>query len=344
MKPTEASSSRQSVSPRPESGDQRNSPPWQQEETKSPEREDRFTERMEYDRRSPEEGYGRNRTPSPDRSYQQRSPEQGYYRRKSSGEKNNSAERDYSRRRSPTPERYRRSAIGKYSQYGRRSSVGEEYSRQRSPSPERSERSPSPKYSEERQRNTEEENYRRTSPGRNPRSPSGKKDDYARRDSTGSYQTVKIKRSDLQEIRSKYSLRYKEKEPIQEAEEEDKSKIYKYSSNMRNEKPRSPEKVRSSSAGSSVHVRDSYGRSSTQSGGQARSRGRRSRREEWKAPESPKSSKLTAKERYSRRKSYDHSRSRSVSPLPDLSRVRSSGYGYSSSQQGSFRLMPAVDT
>ena len=43
-----------------------------------------------------------------------------------------------------------------------------------------------------------------------------------------------------------------------------------------------------------------------------------------KNPESPRRSKLTAKERHARRKSYDASRSRSVSPLPDLSRVTSS--------------------
>ena len=73
------------------------------------------------------------------------------------------------------------------------------------------------------------------------------------------------------------------------------------------------------------------------------------------------SSKLTPQERYARRKSYDASRSRSVSPLPDLSGVRSSGYGgneretfyrerdtsyhgrESGAQQRSFRLMPSVD-
>ena len=77
------------------------------------------------------------------------------------------------------------------------------------------------------------------------------------------------------------------------------------------------------------------------------------------------SSKLTPQERYARRKSYDASRSRAASPLPDLTGVRSSGYGGNErdnfyhgrererdtsyhgreygAQQRSFRVMPSVD-
>jgi len=66
---------------------------------------------------------------------------------------------------------------------------------------------------------------------------------------------------------------------------------------------------------------------------------------------------LTAKERYTRRKSYDASRSRAASPLPDVSRVKSTGYGvvdrnyvrgkHSRGKKDSgrsFALLPPVET
>ena len=85
-----------------------------------------------------------------------------------------------------------------------------------------------------------------------------------RRGSADSFQTVKIRRSDLDEIRNRYSLRFKDKEGAQKKEEEEEeekvednksniSKYSKYSSNMRRK-----EKARSSSAGSSVQSRGNY--------------------------------------------------------------------------------------
>jgi len=66
---------------------------------------------------------------------------------------------------------------------------------------------------------------------------------------------------------------------------------------------------------------------------------------------------LTARERYARRKSYDASRSRAASPLPDVSRVKSTGYGvvdrnyvrgrHSKGKResgSSFALLPPVET
>ena len=195
---------------------------------------------------------------------------------------NRFSERIDNERNSPSPERNSMSPSRKFSN-NRQFSPEETYARA-SPS---SERNPSGKYSYfNREESPEEENARQTppSPSRGQIPSSWNNYNFERRDSTGSYQTVKIRRSDLEEIRARYSLRYKDREPIPEKveEAEEKSNIYKYSSNMRNERPKSAEKPRSSSAGSSIIVRDSYGRSSTPTADKSRSRGRKSKREEWK--------------------------------------------------------------
>ena len=77
----------------------------------------------------------------------------------------------------------------------------------------------------------------------------------------------------MDEIRNRYSLKFKDKEGTPEEEEKvDKSNIYKYSSNMRKDKARS----------SSVPSRDSYGRASTQSAEKRRPKDPKSKRDEGK--------------------------------------------------------------
>ena len=75
-------------------------------------------------------------------------------------------------------------------------------------------------------------------------------------------------------------------------------------------------------------------------------------------PEGGAQSKLSPHERYSRRKSYDAHESRAISPMPDFSHVRSSGYGAGApprerseareqtyrGQGRGFRVLPDVDT
>ena len=81
--------------------------------------------------------------------------------------------------------------------------------------------------------------------------------DYGRRSSTESFQTVKIKRSDLEEIRRKYDLRFKDRNQNTMSEDnrmdsstrqsDSRDNFYKYSSNMRNSSGQS-RATRSSSA------------------------------------------------------------------------------------------------
>lgn len=100
--------------------------------------------------------------------------------------------------------------------------------------------------------------------------------DYGRRSSTESFQTVKIRKSDLDEIRRRYDLKYKNRESAKlAADSDERSNIYKYSSNMRNmtgggsrnsSEPNSGGADRSQSdhrrSNSADSVRDSYGRQS----------------------------------------------------------------------------------
>ena len=191
------------------------------------------------------------------------------YIRRSSGERRTP---DKNERRSPetrSPEksvdRYRG---GTSDEYGRRSSFGQRSPEKRSPekryqerrSPER--RSPERRYQERRsseRRSPDRGVPDRKSPGR--RSPDlyerrddrygrleseKKSSDYGRRSSNESFQTVKIKKSDLDEIRRKYELRFKEKNQNEilednrrdtghrEIDSRDNSNIYKYSSNLTN--------------------------------------------------------------------------------------------------------------
>ena len=227
------------------------------------------------------------------------------YIRRSSGERRTP---DKYERRSPetrSPEksvdRYRGGTSDKY---GRRNSFGRRSPEKRSPesryqerrSPET--RSPERRYQERRsseRRSPDRGVPDRKSPGRRSsesrfqerRSPDlyerrddrygrleseKKSSDYGRRSSTESFQTVKIKKSDLDEIRRKYDLRYKEKNQNElsednrmdtghrEIDSRDNSNIYKYSSNLTN----STDSGRSISTGSSSAERrskiDSSGR------------------------------------------------------------------------------------
>lgn len=76
---------------------------------------------------------------------------------------------------------------------------------------------------------TGKDDYSRRSPERREESPKKEERKYGRSSSAESFQTVKIKKSDLNEIRRKYELKLK-----QNVIESAKSQAYRYSSNMRN--------------------------------------------------------------------------------------------------------------
>ena len=304
MKPTEAAT-RKSVSSRSESADLREKyPNWyenQENNSESGRTSDNqnstdydYKEINYYDRthsperstRSPSgnnEGRRYDRKSSLDRK--QRSPSRKKYDynddRKSSPNNDYSPERN---QRSPlrnkydyndadsSPERKRRSPSGKKYNYINYKKYNYNDGKS-SPTPERKQRSPSRnRYNYNDRRTSPDDYHRKSSPERNHRSP----DDYrVRRGSTDSYQTVKIRRSDLDEIRNRYSLKFKDREESQKEEEEtNKSNIYKYSSNMRRGK------ARSISAESSVQSRDNYGRPRSQSGGRRRTKENKEKREE----------------------------------------------------------------
>ena len=188
-----------------------------------------------YERRSPEKSSDRYQGGTPDK----------YGRRNSFGQRypeKRSPERRYQERRSPerrTPERR---------------SPERRSSERRSPdrgSPERGfpdRRSRGRSSSESRyQERRSPDLYERRDDDRYGRPESEKKSsEYGRRSSTESFQTVKIKKSDLDDIRRKYELRFKEKNQNtisednrmdsghREIESRDNSNIYKYSANMTN--------------------------------------------------------------------------------------------------------------
>ena len=147
---------------------------------------------------------------------------------------------------------------------------------------------------------------------------------------------MKIKRRDLEEIRRRYDLRYKEGGGGAGEGAEDKSSYYRsllilvsgiiittyrYSSHMSRQLQTS-----SPPAGDQ---RDTYGRVKQQPSSSSRKPSRR-RKEEWKYsqhgdtpdPSSGGQAKLTPHQRYARRKSYDY-QSRSSSPMPNYNHVRS---------------------
>ena len=111
-------------------------------------------------------------------------------------------------------------------------------------SPERNLRSSPDQYRRSPERNSSEY-YRRKSPERVPtvdysrlperREETPKKEErrYGRSSSAESFQTVKIKKSDLNEIRRRYELKFKQKEDSNVIESA-KSQAYRYSSNLRN--------------------------------------------------------------------------------------------------------------
>ena len=333
---------------------------------RSPER--RYSERRSPDRRSPER-----RSPerwSPERrSPERRSPERGSPERWS-------LERRSPERRSPerrSPERRSPERRSPERRSPERGSPDRRSPEKRSPkrrSPER--RSPERRSPERRSADT----HRRRQDDRYGRPESEKKiSDYGRRSSTESFQTVKIKKSDLDEIRRKYDLRFKEKNQNtisedtgnRQSESRDNSNIYKYSSNMTN----------SSDSGRSNTTRSSSADNVRSKGQSSHRRSKPRKKAEWRVsfkifkcifldscvqnpdpPDSGTQSKLSPHERYSRRKSYDAHESRVASPMPDFSHIRSSGYGAGApsrersesrdpsyrGQGRGFRVLPDVDT
>ena len=127
--------------------------------------------------------------------------------------------------------------------------------------------------------------------------------EYGRSSSAESFQTVRIKKSDLDEIKRRYELQFKEKPSIQSSkarkveEDDDKANIYKYSSHMRNtsnsdsqsssadrksadyRQPRSRSADSGGGGGGGDRNMDSWGRSKTQSRDKKQTR---KKREDWK--------------------------------------------------------------
>ena len=224
MKPTEAYSRRtsrsNSIHNESDSAELRKRyPHWYQEN----DRDDR-ERRDSDDRKSPEY---RRKSPSPERDYSDRressrdrqSPEYGrksHYPHRDYREKSPSPERDYRERRESferkSPE-YRRKSSSQERDYRDRRDSGDRKSpdlRRRSPSPVRD-------YKERRDsgdRKSPEYRRKSQSPERDEfrsdeRKESAKKFDYGRRSSTESFQTIKIRKSDLDEIRRKYTTKNK---------------------------------------------------------------------------------------------------------------------------------------
>ena len=243
MKPTEAYSRKVSRSESPERMDRE--PTWQQDQHVGDQRDDSRLRSPSPppgrygDRRSPDKYGDRVKSPdrqsSPDRKYPDResSPGRRYSDGRSSPATTAQQYRDNEYDENRNSVKYRSNSAGKYGRWSlqgiqrqaspdrydrdnysrRRNSAdgynrhsAEKYGRRSTPeghrrnSPERYDRN-----SPEKRRTPDQEKPVDTGDSRE----SDSKDSY-RRNSTDSYQTVKIKRRDLEEIRRRYDLRYKE--------------------------------------------------------------------------------------------------------------------------------------
>ncbi len=220
-------------------------------ERRTPDKYDRrspeYRSPEKYHKRSPERSADRYRGGTPD-EYDRRPETHDQDRNSFDNNGKRSPVRRYSERRSPdrrsperrSPERRSPERRSPDRRSPERRSPDRSSLERRSPdrrSPER--RSPERRSPERRSADLNRQDHRYGRPE------SEKKiSDYGRRSSTESFQTVKIKKSDLDEIRRKYDLRFKEKNVIPEdnrmdtgnrqSDSRDNSNIYKYSSNMTN--------------------------------------------------------------------------------------------------------------